>query len=158
MYWPKFSEEKFYEKLRRAKKRSGVSCTYIRWSKQAGLKLYRSKRERDEVVKRQRIAAEHRLGPRVGEKIEIDVVDIGNSWNCEEVSHRVLYCYFTEHVKIVGDSRWSDRAEDNLRDKLAKIGLYCEDLHGDNVGRRGKSIVCLDFGSEGCYLKKRRRK
>jgi hypothetical protein len=157
MYWPRFSEKKFHKKLRSVRKRSGISCVYIRWSKQVGLKIYRSKRERNLTVARQRLAAEHSLGPRVGELIEVEALVMSGGWeDCVDLRHKILYCYFTEHVEP-GSRKWCRAKELDLKDKLQQIGLYCSDLHHDNVGRRGKSIVCLDFGSEGCSKGKPRK-
>ena len=38
-----------------------------------------------------------------------------------------------------------------LHRALRAIGIYHSDLHYNNIARKGKRLVCIDFGIEGCH-------
>jgi len=161
MYWPKFSMRKFAKKLKSTKKRSGVSCTYLRWSKQTGLKLYMTKQERDRCAKAQAFAEGYKLAPKAGPSVEIELIQClvrDDLWDkSPEFSTRKIYGYFTQHAPgVTGRTPW--RRIELLEEQLSRIGIDNHDLCPNNVGLVGKRLVCIDFDSASCSIRRMRRK
>lgn len=157
MYWPKFSEKKFARKVGTGDGiKSGIACAYVRWTKYAGLKIYKTRQERDGAMRRQQRAAEHRLGPRVGHKVEFTTVAGWQSYgSAPSFKRQKFYCFFTEHVNRGRKPTYNQIRK--LDEAMQQIGLFHDDLHFNNVARKGKKIICIDFGREGCYLGKPRK-
>ena len=162
MYWPKFSEKKLRKLLRsRRRAENGCECTYVKWTKHVGLKLYGKKKLRNYAVRAQKRAAKVGLGPKVGENlVELEVI----SWYYTEgdmepeLELKKLYGYFTEHMPPIKNGRWEPWEESQLYGDLQKQGIYHGDLHEGNVSRRKGVAYCIDFGSESCYMGRRAKK
>lgn len=160
MYWPKFSKQSFWRKIKATKKTpSGVSCAYLQWTKYAGLKMFSDKKSMNQSFRGQKRAAKHSLAPKVGEKIVIDVITFSQdpeaaSWDIVDapIPRKIkLYCFFTESAQKIG--RRVPFSKKSVLDKtLQKIGIYHDDLHRWNMGYVGKKLVCIDFDDASCSL------
>jgi hypothetical protein len=155
MYWPVFNMRKLERKMKNTRLRSGVSCTYVRWTKHVGLKVYGSAKQRNRCVKYQTRAAKADLGPKVGESFDIEVFcytryNDDDDW-APTLRMKKLYCYFTEHVERPTRRQRRFQKIKALDLGLCKIGINHTDLHADNIGMVRKKLVCLDFDSASCY-------
>jgi hypothetical protein len=127
----------------------GCWCEFMPKCDKWGIKLYYDKEKRDENFHWQSLAAEHGLGPEVGVKFEFYK---GGS---------ILYCYVTEKVEPLWDSRrdnddWDLNMELNRKyrnevnflqvDLLNKIGFKFNDRHVGNVAFKDGNLICIDFG------------
>lgn len=153
MYWPKFNYNKLMRKLRVRKNTSGgISCFYVQWTKQAGLKVYRSAKERNLVMRRQARASEHGLGPLVGKAVDFEVCRLLGYGEAPQMEPLKLFAFFTEHLTVARRRRVPKEIFDSLDCDLQRVGIHHSDLHANNVGRKGKKLVCIDFGTESCQL------
>jgi len=121
---------------------AGIHCRYIKVNKNVGIKCYTSEVVRDGSCYMQTQAAEHGLGPKVYNKLQIDG----------------MFCYVTEHVEIrqfdfedtVPGTDDVDYGEmiDNLQTELKrKINYMFTDVSESNVGfTKSGRMVCIDFG------------
>ena len=154
MYWPKFNSEKLMQFSRSPKRTAnGVYCFYVRWTKYVGLKIYSNRSARDASLRYQQFAAKHRLAPSVSPKkvnFEVSTIQYRNEAPCLRTEK--LYGYWTEHTPRGRRPSWEQVG--NLRHELEKIGLFHDDLHFNNVGRKGKKLVCIDFDPGGLYKDK----
>jgi len=155
MYWPKFSEAGLIKKIRKGRSRNGVTCTYIKWTKHVGLKVFTSKWARDQCAKLQGIAAENKLGPKVGEKAQFEVLwgetdDWDSFENAPQMRMKKLYCYFTEHADRPRKYQRTGKKRRDLECKLHRVGIDHNDLHTENVGLVNGKLVCIDFDYVSC--------
>jgi len=128
----------------------GVSCRFIPFNADWGIKVFESETERDRAVYWQRKAAEVGLGPKVGVVFEIKNLE----HHVYDVSHTV-YCHVTERVDmsrqkglstVDGSHQHMIKQIRTLRRLLrAKIGFNFEDDHHNNVGYLNGHLVCIDF-------------
>lgn len=160
MYWPKFSKKAFFRKLYKSRRTpSGVSCAYVQWTKYVGLKMFTSKRSMSQSYKGQKRAAKHKLAPRVGERLTVDVIrfsEVSNSLGfCDSEapipSKLKIHCFFTETATGIG-RRVSRARERDLKKRLEEIGICHGDLHQWNIGRIGKRLVYIDFDDASCEI------
>jgi len=97
----------------------------------------------------QRKAAKHDLAPKVGQKFSF-------TWRNFAWDRFVLYESKFEFTKIYGYLTQiaktpiyiSEKRRDKLEKELEDIGIDAFDLHEDNLGKIGKTIVCIDFDPE----------
>jgi tRNA A-37 threonylcarbamoyl transferase component Bud32 len=126
-----------FNRTPRHEHKSGVSARYVQINKNWGLKVYQYVEERDKTYRFQKLAAEHGLAPKLGQKVQVDR----------------SFGYLTESVASLMSeemdySQWdaSDECND-LIVKLHRIGFWAGDLHHENAGRMADGrIVCIDFG------------
>lgn len=127
----------------------GVECYFTKIDDEWGIKVYASAGKRDRAYDRQKLAAEYRLGPEVGSKVDI-----------AEGKH----AYFTQIADLLvpaygyqpeGENWYAldNKAHQKYRvqitklcDKLSEIGLPFEDCHCGNMGLIDGNLVCIDFG------------
>jgi hypothetical protein len=130
---------------------SGIMCIFVALNEKWGIKLYMSKRYRDDSFKRQSLAASLGLAPEVGESIDLGV----GKWK---------YGFITEIVELVTDREkpanmcvlvwawpWSKENWEKIEptiDRLQKeIGWYFADYHGENWGyHKDGHLIPIDFG------------
>lgn len=152
MYWPKFSLAALTRKIC-GETPQGVSCSYVQWTKNVGLKLFTCKYTRDHSYKGQKRAAEHKLAPKVGKKLQFKALSFGgDDYNAPNPTPITIYGFFTETARIGGRRPPSDRAVMRLSEKLDDIGINHFDLHECNVGKIGNRVVCIDFDTASCSL------
>jgi hypothetical protein len=129
----------------------GIASVYVRLDKNWGLKLFWYEEDRDYAFDLQSQAADHGLGPKVGEIVNLTV-------DCERP-----YGYITENVKVLSQSEINAYAVSKNRNFLRErkelygdlmnfLGLSFNDLHIRNVGWKNGRYVCIDFGKEGIEL------
>lgn len=152
----------------------GCASHFVKLNDKIGVKLYRSKRERDACMENQEAASEAGFGPDVYGPIDIEPTPNNEMY---------LWGYFTECVDIVmdyfyDDGSWNlpkygplslstgiselDDIHESLDDyeweKLIspwidsvndEIGMYLYDFHMGNIGVKNGNFVIVDFGSEG---------
>ena len=131
---------------------SGVSCRFVQINEEWGLKLYQDKGNRTDCYEWQKRAAEHGLGPQVGDIVELpggeDGFDHGYITQVAELifepytggpTPEGYYHRFDEVTKQVRPEMLM------LKDELLKIGFYFVDDHIQNVGRINGKLVCIDF-------------
>ncbi len=152
---PKINEQIIQQKIFGSPK--GMMACFIKLDKKWAIKLFKYEDIRDETYQNQKIAAEHGLGPDVGETIDFS----------EDMKYR--YGYITEIVETVvphedinndlmDSVMWNDAIKNIelfeeqkiLRDKLGDLfHCYMTDLHPANLGYKNGQLICIDFGSEG---------
>ena len=104
------------------------------------------------IVKRQRLAHRHKIGPAVKSPIALYEV-LADRWT----KPRKFWGYKTEVAKMYdscndscleckGVRRRICTDVTNIGERLKRIGLSDCDTHGSNVGTIGRRIVCIDFG------------
>jgi hypothetical protein len=98
-----------------------------------GLKFYEDKYSADFAYETQKLAAEHWLGPKVFNKINIKGIGFG---------------FITEIADTSIEDYWEEDSEEyeTLSEELNNIGIFHGDLHGGNIGTINGKIVCIDFG------------
>jgi len=150
MYWPKFSIKKLGRCLSRRRSLSGASCSYVRWTKYVGLKMYSERGERTTCWRRQKKAAARGLGPKVGECFEFRTLRIvWGGYRAPDLRWTTIYCYWTEHVQV--NTRLSNRNYYKLQSGLEAAGIVHEDLVPHNTGTtRQGNVVCIDFDTCSC--------
>ncbi len=144
--------------LSKSPRKNGRFNLFFKINDNLGLKLSKSKEDRDGNYERQTAAAKHGLGPET-----YGIID------CIEFNGTKYYGYFTEIVEVFPYSyevsyiltpeeyEDYDTLYDNLR---KKIGFCFTDSHSLNIGRKtgipgypnGK-IVCIDFDSNSFFEK-----
>jgi hypothetical protein len=155
MYWPKFSKEALQRKIQKNKTPSGVSCTFIPWTKYTGLKMFSSKRQRDHSYKGQSAAASYKLAPKVGDKVSVTLLT-ACGYGAPNPEFQEFYGFFTETAKVA--PRGASRHESRLVADLSEIGIEHHDLHVDNIGKIGKRFVAIDFDSCSCLFTRKLKK
>jgi len=137
---------------------SGISCFFVRFNHEWGIKVYYQEDKRDDSYNRQAEAAEYGLGPAVGDVFD---VPIGSS---------TYWCYVTQIADLPvspyeyirngdEDGYWDalDEWAEDYYDDIAflavalyeKIAWRFEDTHAGNVGFINGRLVCIDFGDDG---------
>jgi hypothetical protein len=118
----------------------GVECYYLKLDEVWGVKVYEDEDKRDECYELQEKAAEHGLGPEVGEWFDLP---------------NYKYCYVTETVEILFHAFNEDYIKrqafyrqniNDLLDGLEDIGFVFKDNHHKNLGIKDGRLVCIDFG------------
>lgn len=145
--WTKRKEELLFTKIAKGKYiRRGVSCLFLPITKNVGAKLYKTKRIRDYAAKYQRLAADHKLGPQVGDAFTLEWNNIF-LYNWASTKPIKVYGYLTQVAQQLKRTP-SLKQQHELHAKLVETGLHCDDDKPMNLGRCGKNIVILDFGPE----------
>ena len=138
----------------------GVECLFVKLNSKVGIKIYYSLKEATRARARQLLAHKHSLGPEVLSEVHqcymknlirtVDTYcgDFLTKYN--NFPRDYGYFYKTEVVKVVYDRYLKITPSDlfNLQKQFIGIGLGMKDLHHNNVGRKGRKLVCLDFGDE----------
>lgn len=136
---------------------SGLYCNFLPVCDSWGLKIYTQKSKRDQCYDWQLKASEFDLGPDVGGKFSFPVeFTDGLGREIKET----CYCYITERVDPLWDSKRDDQDWDlnedlcsqysdlieEVCDDLLEIGFYMNDDHAGNFGWKNGKLVCIDFG------------
>lgn len=118
---------------------AGRNCIFVSVSDKVGVKLYKTKIQRDICFKNQMKAAEHGLGPEVYGKIKKFVY-----------KGIVLYGYITEVVEIIDTDYYFSNKEkvQNLKYDIQWIGLYSGDFFEKNIGIKDGKLICIDFDDD----------
>ena len=131
---------------KRAGSPEGCQCYFLSLDDDWGIKVYYNENVRDDAHNRQTLAAEHGLGPEVG-----DTFEVGDK-----------FCYVTEKVELLvpysDDNEYWDMIDEmdaemevelkKVRQELLDtIGWEFHDNHSGNIGidAYGK-FICIDFG------------
>ena len=157
MYWPNFSEKTFYKKISKARKvPSGVSCSYLQWTKHVGFKMFFDAQMMKAARRRQKKAAKHGLAPKVGDMVTIKVFSFesrsgtwGYECNAPLPMKKKIYCYFTQTATKIGKVVPHKKIM-KLEYALFDINIVQSDLHFHNMGYLGKKLVCIDFDDISC--------
>jgi hypothetical protein len=134
----------------------GIKSCFIKLDKKWGIKLFWDKDDRDQCYTNQGIAAEHGLGPDVGDTVDFsEGMDYPYGYITEvvqtivphnEVNNGICSSVFT---KAQNSSRLTEKQLE-LKEKLDDLfGCYFTDLHPANLGYKNGQLICIDFGSEG---------
>lgn len=127
---------------------SGRHCRYYQLNEQEGLKLWNSKRSRNEAYDMQSYCHDFGLAPYVGAKVEIET--------CEGMK----YGYITQHLVVVSqyiDSKNLSHIDDTIAEAWTKIdlleakyktfGVIYDDITLYNTGIMPNGEYCaIDFG------------
>ena len=132
----KISLRQIKARLTKSEDDSGCCCRFYKCGRY-GLKVYWTKSERDYACKMQKLAAEHKLGPKVGRKFEV--------W---EDDYEPIYGYVTQRASPI--DQLSDSKENKIRNELLSIGIDSTDLCAHNCGKINGKIVCVDFDNGSC--------
>jgi hypothetical protein len=117
----------------------GCECRFVKLNDAVGVKLYRTRAERDYAWQGQRVAAHYKVGPRAGVGIKLP--------DARPRSYR--WGYVTQVAERPDGYSWrSTKKECALQRKLERLGIGGGDLHGGNVGLIDGKLVCIDFGKE----------
>lgn len=131
------------------KPKFGATCTFVRLSSDVGLKLYRSKSERNFAYKLQQKAAKFGIGPLVYGKVDLaeSIQATTKKYDC--LYNRTLqYGYLTQ---IARQRRVSDDMFVTLGHKMRKHGFSTVDMVDSNVGYIKNKLVCIDFDMGSMY-------
>ncbi len=135
----------------------GISCVYFALSKNIGVKLYSTQKERDKTHEKQAHAAKYKLAPAAGECFSFQCFWIGhNPCSAPDVRYKVIYGYLTQNATMPPKRDRTDLYPLELR--LRQIGLVNDDLCNYNVGYIGKRLVCIDFDNCSCHWMVGRKK
>jgi hypothetical protein len=135
----------------------GSYCAFVPITESIGAKLYFSESERDRIYERQNRAFEHGLGPNTYGVFSFtpDRELRCDAWlkykaDCE------IFGYLTEIVETFADGSTGnvengDRIPEfeqieKLRENLSELDFYFTDDHYGNLGWRGDTLLCIDFG------------
>jgi len=121
----------------------GYSCMYIPLNENFGVKMFRSRKERDAARKYQKLGHKHDIGPAVYQNVRI-FHGIPSKFTVKKI---YKWGYVTQ-VAIINNLVSHHSKEYNaLAEKLRELGLSAGDLHSYNVGRINGKLVCIDFDS-----------
>ena len=143
----------------------GATAKFVKVSEQWGLKFFKREDARDLAVDRQIRAAEHGLGPLVGDTItfnwqgdtwygymtEVCPNVLANVWADEEGTDRDDYRNSLYNGTGRNPEKWCDFAESeelaDLKEGLSElVGWNWYDDHEGNVGYMADGrLVCIDF-------------
>jgi hypothetical protein len=138
----------------------GVECLFVKLNSKVGIKIYYSLKGAKQAREKQLLAHKHELGPEVLSEVhqcymknltrEIDIYCGDFLTKYSNFPREYGYFYKTEVVKVNhGNYNHIKLSElSNLQQRLRNIGLGNSDLHHGNIGRKGRRLVCLDFGDE----------
>jgi hypothetical protein len=138
----------------------GVECLFVKLNSKVGIKIYYSLKEARQARERQLLAHKHELGPEVLSEVhqcyiknlirEIDTYCGDFLTKYSNFPRDYGYFYKTEVVKVnYGNYKHIKASElSDLQQRLRNIGLRDNDLHYNNLGRKGRQLVYLDFGNE----------
>jgi hypothetical protein len=132
----------------------GAACKFVLLNEEWGIKLYNIGYIRDECYEWQKKAAEHGLGPQVGQIV-----------NLPPGKGSFIYGYITQVAETLCDpwlnnnakssAFWARRRakEIEIADEMAELRLDLMNLinfnfvddHVGNVGRINGKLVCIDF-------------
>jgi hypothetical protein len=126
----------------------GVSCYFVPLDDNWGVKVYESASKRDENICMQARAAEHGLGPEVGESF-----DLPDGQYCYVTERAELLDFVNEddaHFNYEDDEAWQHENWDEINELTTalqrEIGFRFYDVHAANFGYIEGRLVCIDFG------------
>ena len=131
---------KFFEKgfvKERKKFPQVIDCTYVRITKTLGIKCFYDSRLRNIIFKRQKKFAKLHLAPKAYYSFNLE----GNL-----LSDNELYCYVTQHAKLLSNISDENPNYIKLDKELKKHKFDTDDLHYRNIGKINGKLVCIDFG------------
>ena len=138
---------RLHGKKENMKTAGGIESLFVRTSKFRGIKIFATSAECKRSMSRQNKAHKHKLAPQVfsvkPEQYAIEdnnKLHIGWGYVTEAVE--------TEEIRALGWRKYED-LERKLYRELRKAGIDHGDLHNENVGYKGKKLVCIDFGDAG---------
>lgn len=139
---------------------SGVRSVFVKIDDKWAIKLFEKERHRDRAYRNQKQAAEYKLGPDVGKKIDFSVsCDYPYGYITEIVDVLVPHSeivnrdYDSYNYYCYGDGKQKfDKLVDELSNKLEECtGIRYRDLHPANIGIKNGYFVLIDFGQEDIY-------
>jgi hypothetical protein len=160
--WTAKTKQRLVEVIRRGLYlRSGASCIFIPLNKEAGLKIYKTKGERDRTAKLQAFAAGYGLAPQVGDCFDLECLTINHFeftadgeevLGEESVQVNMVYGYVTERARLIRRYKWENMLVwmEIIADELEEIGIVHPDLGPHNMGYINGRLICLDFDSNSC--------
>lgn len=119
----------------------GCSCMFVPIERGKAAKVYRTKGERNYAAKKQRLAFKLGFGPKVYKSFDLSRgIRAGTSAYAPKGSV-YRYGYVTQIATCVHRYDGSP----TLERKMHKHKFSTYDLHGGNIGRIGRRLVCIDF-------------
>jgi len=109
----------------------GVECTVYNWGPGRVIKVFRTERNRNGAMRRQKQACKAGFGPKVFGSINISA----RRWS-----------YVSEYAKPYPHRALSSNAAKSLSRKMKALGWIDWDLNPRNCGKIGNRVVLLDFG------------
>lgn len=131
----------------------GISCIFVPLDSKWAIKLFTYNSERDETYKRQKLAAKHNLGPKVGDTVDLPISSIYRyGYVTEIITPLTTMSSYDSNISDEKIEEW-ERLEDEyynaimqICDDLQEIGISFGDCHAGNVGWKNGKLMCLDFG------------
>ena len=125
----------------------GIECMYIQLSNRKGIKVYGTLREARFAHRNQSLASLYQLAPKVYTKIQKCNFNFHKHDYEGAFNHDQKFGYFYITQVAITPSGARRKEIDDLENNLAGLNIITSDLHFKNLGRIGKKLVAIDFGS-----------
>lgn len=119
----------------------GYSCMYIPLDKNFGVKMFRTRDERDAARKYQKLGHKHGIGPAVYQNVRV-YHGITSKYTVRKI---YKWGYVTQVAAICSAIDENSHEYIELVEKIRELDLSAGDLHSSNVGRINRKLVCIDF-------------